>query len=74
MAIQKLTKEQAVVVSGFTGIVACPFADIHEEIERRVGRPVYTHELGDTEFGGRVRELFRDDFLEMCYGRTPENA
>ncbi len=64
--MQKLTKEQAVVVSGYTGFLICDFSDMHREIEKRLGRPVFTHMLGDTTFVDEVvRPAFKADFIAM---------
>lgn len=62
----KLTKEQAVVVSGYTGFLICDFSDLHAEIEKRFRRPVFTHELGDDEMFKQVQAKFKLDFLEMA--------
>lgn len=61
--MQKLTKEQAVVITGFTGIMSCNFSDFHADVERRMGRPVFTHEFAFNE--DEIRELYREDFLDM---------
>ena len=46
MDIQKLTKEQAVIISGFTGILCGEFSDFHADVEKRLGRGVQTFEFG----------------------------
>lgn len=61
----KLTKEQAIVITGYTGITACAFHDFHEDVERRLGRPVFTHEFANKQFMEKIQELYRADFLEM---------
>ena len=48
---QELTKEQAVIVSGFTGYAACAFWHLHQDVEKRMGRPVFTREFGNGEKG-----------------------
>lgn len=69
--MQKLTTEQAVVISGYTGVLACPFAVLHAEIETRMGRPVWTHELGSHELmETEIKPKFKTDFLAMI----PANA
>jgi hypothetical protein len=62
----KFTKEQAIVITGFTGKLACKFADFHEDAEKRLGRPVFTHEFGDRQFANEIEELYRADFLAMA--------
>ncbi len=61
----KLTKEQAIVITGYTGITACNFGDFHGDVEKRLGHPVWTHQFGDKQFMERIQELYRADFMEM---------
>jgi hypothetical protein len=61
--MQKLTTEQAVVITGFTGVMSCKFADFQLDVERRMGRPVMTHEFAFN--ADEVKELYRADFLTM---------
>ena len=64
--MQKLTKEQAIVITGFTGFTACNFSDFQKEVEKRLGHATMTHEFAVSMFAEEVRELFREDFLAMC--------
>lgn len=65
--MQKLTKEQAIIISGYTGIMCCKFEYLHEDVEKRTGRPVWTHEFGsDSNLGNTVRDLYKDDFIKIC--------
>lgn len=63
--MQPLTKEQAIVVSGFTGIVACDFLLLLQDVEKRLGRPFFTHEFAAQR--ETIKELYREDFLKLCY-------
>jgi hypothetical protein len=63
--MKKLSKEQAIVITGFTGKLACQFVDFHSDVEKRLGHPAWTHQFGDKEFMEKVQELYRKDFLEM---------
>ena len=63
--MKKLTKEQAIIITGFTGKMACAFGDFHGDVERRLGHPVWTHQFGDKEFMEKIEDLYRDDFLAM---------
>jgi len=62
----KLTKEQAIIISGYTGFLICRFSDLHEDVEKRVGRPVWTHEFGDEDFFEEVKNLYHDDFIALA--------
>lgn len=62
----KLTKEQAIIISGYTGVLICEFADLHEDVEKRMGRPVWTHEFVDEDFTEERKDLYRDDFIDLA--------
>ena len=62
----KLTKEQAIIISGYTGVLICNFADLHEDVEKRMGRPVWTHEFGDEAFAKQVQNLYCEDFTALA--------
>jgi hypothetical protein len=64
--LQKFTKEQAIVVSAYTGVLACPFPDMHEAVEKRLGHPVFTHQFANQSFADKIREAFKADFISMC--------
>lgn len=65
MSIQKLTKEQAIIVSGFTGVLCGDFNDFHKDAEKRLGRGILTFEFGDKDFMKGIKELYKNDFIEM---------
>ena len=63
-SVPRLTKDQAVIISAYTGWLCCDFGDMHGEIERRLGQPVCTHEMPaimDTE----IRPAFKDSFIAL---------
>ena len=66
MDVQKLTKEQAVIISGFTGILCGEFSDFHADVEKRLGRGVQTFEFGFKEFSAEVKKLYEADFIEIA--------
>lgn len=67
ITVPRLTCEQAVIMSAFTGIACCKFSHLHKEVEQRLNRPVFTHEFASPDFADQVKELFRDDFLSICF-------
>lgn len=62
--MSKLTQQQAIVLTGFTGVMCVNnFSDFHGDVEKRLGRPIFTH-----EFPGampEIKEAYRADFLAM---------
>lgn len=65
MTLQSLTLEQAITVSAFTGFLICDFSSLHEAIERKLGRPVFTHELADPDVREEIKSAFTADFIAL---------
>lgn len=64
--MEKLTKEQAIAIMGFTGISTTNFSTFHKDVEQRMGCPVFTHQFANEDFMEKIKELYREDFLKMC--------
>lgn len=62
----KLTKEQAAIVGAYTGFLCGSFSDMHEYIEKIMGRPIFTHEMGSEKIADEIREKSKQDFLAIC--------
>lgn len=61
-----LSKEQALLISAYTGfLVVNDFSDMHQYVEKVMGRSVWTHEFADKEFNKELREKLRPDFLKL---------
>ncbi len=67
MTVPRLTKEQSVIISAYTGFLVVNFSDMHEYIEKKMGRPVLTHEMGEIDFCNNLRELVKEDLYSICY-------
>ena len=65
--MKQLTKEQSLIITGYTGISTGNFADFHEDVEKRLQRPVWTHEFGSATFAEQLKDIYREDFLDICY-------
>lgn len=62
--MKKLTKEQAAIIGAYTGYAAGPFSDIHEYVEKKLGRPVWTHEFPSlTE---EIQKAAKEDFIAIA--------
>lgn len=64
--MDKFTKEQALAIMGYCGVTTMPFSDFHEDVEKRVGRAVWTHEFGEHAFVEKIQKLYKEEFLAMC--------
>lgn len=60
-----MTKQEAAIVAAYTGYLIGQFSDMHEYIERILGRPVFTHELGSKALAEQIREAAKADFVGM---------
>ncbi|WP_431290447.1 hypothetical protein [Burkholderia cepacia] len=59
----KLTREQAVIITGFTGVLCCKFSDFHADAERRKGGPIWVHEFASNK--DELKKLYHDDFMNL---------
>jgi hypothetical protein len=70
---KNLTVEQAVIINGFTGIECGVFGQFHRDLEKRLDRAVFTHELGDEALWKKtIKPLYRSDFIAMCPAEATE--
>ena len=61
-----MTYHEKIVVSAYTGYLMCDFSDMHEYIEKKLGRPVWTHEMADKDIQEAIRNAVRHDFIALC--------
>jgi hypothetical protein len=62
----QLTRQQAAIIGAYTGVLCGPFADVHETIERVIGRPVFTHEMANEGLMEEVRKRIKPEFLALA--------
>lgn len=60
-----MTKREAAIVSAYTGILLGNFSDMHKYIEEKLGRPVQTIEFASPKLRDRIKEITKDDFINM---------
>ena len=65
----KLTREQAAIISLYTGISAGPFEDMHKLAEEVLGRPIWTHELANKAMWEQLKEKVKPQFVAICAER-----
>jgi hypothetical protein len=61
-----MTREESAIISAFTGIMCGPFDAFHEYAEKIMGRPVFTHEMGNKEIADQIKEKSMDDFMALA--------
>ncbi len=63
-----LTEEQAAVVCAYSGILCGSMAAFHQYAERKLDRPIFTHEFASDSTWAELKEASRADFLSICAG------
>lgn len=66
--VEPLTEEQAIILTGFTGITCIEFSKYQKDAEQRLGRPIFTHEFGSETFVAMLKELYKSDFMYLVTG------
>ena len=66
-----MTEKEKIIVSAYTGYLMCDFDEVHQYIEQKLGRPVYTHELSSLNVQNEIMNKVRDDFLSLCDPEMP---
>lgn len=65
----KLTREQAAVISAYTGFLAGPFEDLQALGDKLMGYPTFTHQYGDLQFTAELRDKAKSMFVAICADR-----
>ena len=64
-----MTEQEKIIASAYTGyIFVGDFAPVHKYIEKKLKRPVWTHELASEEVQREIHEAVRSDFLKITRG------
>ena len=69
-----MTKKECAIVMAHMGICMLAGEDFqifHKYVENIMGRPVYTHEMGDPAIANEIKEKSTNDFLLLCQEATP---
>lgn len=67
-----MTYQECVIVSAYTGVLMCDFQDMHEYIEAKLKRPIFTHELADAHVQDEIKKAVKQDFISLCQHRKDE--
>jgi hypothetical protein len=60
-----MKKREAAIVTAYTGILIGGFGDFRKYAEEIMKRPIWTHEFGDNNVTNKIKELSRNDFLNI---------
>lgn len=62
--MKKLTRQQAIIISGYTGFLACDINELKRDASERLGFSVMTHHL--SERPETLRIAYKDDFVAIA--------
>lgn len=60
-----MTKDEAAIVSAYTGVMLGKFSDMQKYAERVLGRPVWTHEFASEHVVDELKAATRPDFMAL---------
>lgn len=63
-----MNKREAAIISAYTGVSfgGSHFSEFHKYAEEKFGHPVWTHTMSQDGFWIRLKELSKQDFLNLC--------
>ncbi len=70
--MDKLTREQAAIISVYTGFTCGPFEDVQKLGDELMGYPTFTHQYASEKFAEELREKVKPRFLALCADRENE--
>ena len=63
---RKMTEQERIIVSAYTGFLLCNFGKVHEYVEKKLGRPIWTHQFAEESLWEEIREKCKDDFVALA--------
>ena len=64
--MQKLTSEQAAIVTAYTETLCGSFHDFHVYAEAKLGRPISISEFASKDTWAELKAAAKADFLAIC--------
>ena len=63
-----MTKREGAIISTFTGVLCCEFAEMHKYIEEKLERPVFTHQI--PSLSEEIKNKSMEDFINVVRNQT----
>ena len=63
-----MNNREAAIISAYTGISfgGSHFQYFHQYAEEKFGHAIWTHEMADERFWQTLKELAKDDFIQLA--------
>lgn len=68
-----MTYQECVIVSAYTGVLMCDFADLQNYISEKLGEPIWTHELANKAILEKIKAAVKPDFMALCNHKPDGN-
>lgn len=68
--LRKFTRDQAVIIAGYTGAAACKHSDLREDVSSRKGKKI-TNAAMKKLTRQELEELYKVDFMKLCPVKNP---
>lgn len=77
-AASGITDRERAIIMAYTGasmLIGDKLSIFYAYVEEKLGRPVFSHELGYIETQEELKDAARDDFIALCSGtkEIPDN-
>lgn len=72
--MDRLTKEQATVITVMTGVLVLDPRLFRRTVEERVGREIFPAEWANPDFLLRLKDLYREDLAKLCCMIDPDTG
>jgi hypothetical protein len=69
--MDRLTREQAAILTVFTGVCCGPMDDAQALMKELIGREIETKDLADRKLWSIIREKVRPKFMALIPAATP---
>lgn len=60
-----MNRQEAAIVSAYTGYLIGEYSDMQEYITDLMGRPIFTHELANDKLMKEIRAKSKKDFVSI---------
>lgn len=61
--LQKLTLEQALVLTGYTGVICCPYEKFIEDVCKRLDKDESEIDLENPDIGYEINQAYEKEFM-----------
>lgn len=61
-----MTQQEKIIVMAYTGVSMTDFSSFHAYAEKKLGRPIFTHQFADKEVVEELKNAVHSEFVALC--------